>query len=190
MSEAEETTTPAVEKNDSGETSSGGAKRFLVPAIVVVLAMAGGFLGQKLSSASGGGEAPTADGTEAQSLEDQPADPADGDGDEGEGFKYIDLEPITVNLNDQRLTRYIRAKLGLQILTEDFDEATLVVEEKMPEIRNQLNLYLMDLTPEQVRGRENLNRILRDIEDTLNNQLWPDDRPLIASVKCNDWTVQ
>ena len=111
--------------------------------------------------------------------------------DDGSGeYEYILLEPIIVNLNEPRLARYIRATLILVVREEHSKEAHKVIDKKMHTIRSRLILYLSNCSLEEVRGAENLNRILRDIQDSINNWLWPNGRPLIARVDYSEWAVQ
>jgi len=103
---------------------------------------------------------------------------------------YHDLEPIVVNLNEPRLTRYVRATLTLATRKEDEIAARAAIEKRMPELKNWLILYLADCSLDELRGARNLNRILREIQDSFNEKLWPDSRPLIVKVDFKEWAVQ
>ncbi len=164
---------------DDDEGGSGGMiskiLRILLPVGILVLASGAGYF------VSGLGTVPA----EAAAEEETP--PPDN---ENEEYAYYDLEPIVVNINVPRLERYIRATLTLAIRKEDYENASEVIEKRMPELKNSLILYLSDCSLDEVRGAKNLNRILREIQDLFNERFWPNQRPLIARIDCRDWTIQ
>jgi flagellar basal body-associated protein FliL len=107
-------------------------------------------------------------------------------------FEYIDFEAITVNLNEPRLERYVRATITLA--TREKDKPTVLeqleTKNKKKELRSWLHVYLGGLTLEDVRGPKNLNRIRREIEESFNQLLWPNRRPLIDHVLFKEFAVQ
>ena len=108
----------------------------------------------------------------------------------GDDFEYVDFEPITVNLNEKRLARYIRATMTLAIRKADASEARSAIEKKKNELRNWLTIYLSGLTLEEVRGPKSLNRIRREIQERCNEQLWPKRRPFIDQVLFKEFAIQ
>ncbi len=175
--QTDESVTDALVNDEKGGLA--GMMKFVVPALVVILSAGGGFLvsqmnfGSDTSSSAKGGQG-------------EPPPPTQTD----ENYSYYDLEPITVNLNEPRLTRHISATLTLVVNKEDYDKVAQAVEKKMPQLKSCLIVYLSDRTLEEVRGAENLNRILREIQDSLNNRLWPRGRGLIQRVDYKQWVVQ
>jgi len=139
-----------------------------------------------VASRLGGGAASPAQAQAEQPAEPPPAEQTKTD----QYYGYYDLDPITVNLNEPRLTRYIRATLTLVSYKKDYEQMVATIKEKLPEIQSFLIVYLSDCTFEEVRGAENLNRIRREIQDSLNNRLWPKGRPLIQRVDYKEWAVQ
>jgi flagellar basal body-associated protein FliL len=107
-----------------------------------------------------------------------------------EHFGYIDFEPITVNLNEPRLARYVRATVTLALKEDSEKAAAAAIEKKKPELKNYLTVYLAGCTLEDVRGPRNLNRIRREMQDALNDQLWPDGKGLIDHVLFKEFAVQ
>ncbi len=190
MAEDENAEASVADALADGET--GGGKgillRLLVPVGVVVFAAGAGYLTLRLTGTqtsptpAAAGQQPSTDGEESPAF-------AKGQGGKDE-YIYYDLQPIIVNLNEPRLARYIRATLTLVIRKEDHETAAKTIEEKLPALRGWLILYLSDCSLEEVRGAGNLNRILRDIQDSLNDRLWPNGRPLIARVEYKEWAVQ
>ena len=172
----------ALSEGEKGGKAKGSGRilRLVLPAGVVVVGALAGFLVSIM-----GRSAPrqAAAGPDERQREQQP--PANE-----QKYRYYDLDPIIVNLNEPRLTRYIRAKLRLAISTDDYKAAEETIERRMSDVRNWLIIYLADCSIEDVRGAAKLNRILRDIQDTLNQRLWPGGRPLIVRVDYDEWVIQ
>ncbi len=184
MAEEEETNeqsvADALAEGDEGGSGGGLGKilRFALPAGVLVLAIGAGYFASQLG---GSNAAPS----EAVAEEEPPPPPTDD-----EEYKYYDMEPIVVNPNVPRLERYIRATLTLAIRKDDYGEASKVIEKRMPELKNSLILYLSDCSLDEIRGTKNLNRILREVQDSFNDRLWPNQRPLIVKVGYKEWVIQ
>lgn len=109
---------------------------------------------------------------------------------EEEKYAYKDLEPITVNLDEPRLARYVHATVTLAIREKDFAAASGRIDQKTRVLRDWLTVFLTSLTLEDVRGAANLNRIRREILDAFNQELWPDGKPLIRKVLFKDFAVK
>lgn len=105
-------------------------------------------------------------------------------------FRYIDLDPIIVNLNEPRLARYVRAAITITLKKENEKTAKKVIEANMPKLKNWLTLNLAGRTLEDVRGTKNLNALARDIQDAFNQQLWPDQPPQIEGILFKEFAVQ
>ena len=170
------------EKDMAEEAEAEGGNpilKLLLPVGVVLLAAVAGILVTQFLNRSP---------SEATAEEDPWADVKA----EGQKNEYVDyeLEPIIVNLNEPRLARYIRATLTLVLHKEVEKVAREKLELKKSEIKSRLILYLSDLSLAEVRGGSNLNRIQREIHDSLNDWLWPNTRPLIYRVDFKEWAVQ
>lgn len=115
-------------------------------------------------------------------AEDGPGmdDPAGAVDDETE-WTYIPLETLTVTTNTHR-TRHMIFNLAMKVPAEDVEEVNARMEKASPEIKSRLLTYLADLTPDDVRGERNHNRILREVRDRLNALLWPNQKPRIAGM--------
>lgn len=105
-------------------------------------------------------------------------------------FRYIDLDPIIVNLNEPRLARYVRAAITITLKKENEKTAKKIIEANMPKLKNWLTLNLAGRTLEDVRGTKNLNALARDIQDAFNQQLWPDQPPRIEGILFKEFAVQ
>lgn len=175
----EQTAADTASEGEQNSTGGGGGRilRMLLPVGVAILAGAAGHLANRMLGPSSSEAAETPE-SEARAQQDD------------ENLAYYDLEPITINLNEPQVSRYLRTKLSLAIDSEDHEDASETIEKKMPEVKNWLIIYLSDLSLEDVRGAKNKNRIRRTIQDSLNERLWPGERALIVNVIFGEWIVQ
>jgi flagellar basal body-associated protein FliL len=111
-------------------------------------------------------------------------------GDNEEELRYYDFEPITVNVNEPMLNRYIRATITLAIKESDYGDAEDAITNKEPELKSWMTIFFSACELEDVRGEKNLNRLRREVLDSLNNQLWPKGKPLIDHVLFREFAVQ
>ena len=153
--------------------------RLALPVGILVLAAGAGYFANQMTGGSGGTP------SKATAEEGDPPPPSDD-----EEYKYYVMKPITANPNVPRLERYISVTLTLAIRKDDYEKAKKVIKKRMPELKNSLILYLSDCSLDEIRGKKNLNRILREIQDSFNERLWPDQRPLIAKVGYERWVIQ
>jgi flagellar basal body-associated protein FliL len=170
---------------DSGEDAQTGKLgkilKLLLPVGIIVLFAAGGYFASRLNTPA---EASAEDGEPTTMPEKPPT------GGEDPELTYFDLEPIVVNLNEPQVTRYLRALFSLGIADDDFGTAKEVIEKKMYDLNNWLIVYLSDLSIEDVRGAKNINRVRREIQDSINDRLWPGERPLVLNVSLKEWIIQ
>ncbi|MFP3936914.1 MAG: flagellar basal body-associated protein FliL [Phycisphaerae bacterium] len=146
--------------------------------LVVVVASAAGYgVGQLVSTA------PAAE-TPPQQTREVSAPGADED------YGYHDFETITVNFDEPRMARYVRATITFGIPQKHYNEAVATIKEHTPELRDWLTTYLSGCKLDDLRGPKNLNRIRRDIEDAFNRRLWPDSKPRIDNVLFKEFFVQ
>ncbi len=107
-----------------------------------------------------------------------------------EDLAYYELDPIVANLNEPRLARYIRATITLAVAKDDLGTVSSTLDSNKPRLKDWINRYLSGCTPDDTRGEDNQNRIRREIRELLNEQFWPDQRPLIAEVHFTEFVVQ
>jgi flagellar basal body-associated protein FliL len=185
--------------DDAGEEASDAAqpprkrKLFLILcAAVAIMAGGAGYVVAVLTT----GQSPLAPAS-AEAGQEAAAEPANPDelpapkpAEDKENYAYKDLEPITVNLDEPRLARYVHATVTLGIPLEDFEVAAQRIDAETRVLRDWLTVYLTSLTLEDVRGAANLNRIRREILDAFNQELWPDGKPLIRKVLFKEFAVK
>ncbi|MBL7134792.1 MAG: flagellar basal body-associated FliL family protein [Phycisphaerae bacterium] len=169
-----------------GPALGGGGKSIIWLSLLVVtvaICAAGGFYAGRVMK--------TAQASEAETGSD--ADPAlavstlsDGSG----LYRYYDLEPITINLDEPRLARYVRATITLAFDAKQESEVLRQVEKRLPELKNWLAVYLAGRTLDEVRGAQSLNRVRREICEAFNEQIWPQQPPRIHHVLLKEFAVQ
>ena len=178
MAEEEKTS----ESGDDGAEQPKGKPLAMVVLLLGVVAVAagGGFVAAQFM----GGPA-SADAEEF--VED------DGPGADDMGYDYIPFEPVTVNLNVDNSTRYLRTTLVLAVKKDsrnNLDKITKAITDGQPMLINALTVYLSEQTLTDVRGKQGLNKIRRAIKDEFNDKLWGDTRPRIDHVLLKEFKVQ
>ena len=162
---------------------SGGIIWLLVLVAVVALCAAGGFyIGHAIKSA----QASEPQGASGASGTAAPPAAPDASG----AYQYFDIEPITINLDEPRLARYVRATITLAFEAKNDSEVRAQVNKRMPELKNWLAVYLAGRTLDEVRGAQSLNRVRREICDAFNEQIWPQQPPRIHHVLLKEFAVQ
>ena len=166
-----------------GETGMlGNLLKLLLPVGVIVVFAAAGYFASRL-----GGPAEAGGAQETESPTTQPDKASDKDDPDQ---THYDLDPIVINLNEPQATRYLRVIFSLAINDDDYYAAEAEIVKKSHKINNYLLIYLSNLSLEEVRGAKNINRVRREVQDSLNDRLWPGGKPLIASVSLKEWIVQ
>jgi flagellar basal body-associated protein FliL len=148
--------------------------------VIVLASLAGFSVGRGLQ----GGEQEKQQATTEKSQEPQRKESA------GEEFTYYDFESIAVSLNEPRMDRYLRLTIVLAFKDSDGDAAKELLAKKKPELKSWLTIFLSGCSLDDVRGEKSLNRLKREIRDSLNTQLWATSRPLIDHVLFKDLAVQ
>jgi len=121
-------------------------------------------------------------------LEDLKADAPATDSQEG---WYYDLEPVTANLDEPGVTRYVRAALTFEINSEvDQEKGLAFLKEKKPLLTNWLTIYLASLSLDDIRGERNLKSIQSQVLDAFNEKLFPDSKPEIKRILFKEFTIQ
>ena len=161
---------------------------WVILAVVVVICSGAGFLLARLfggssvpQSAQASGQEPAEQGHEA--IEETPAE-------SGKTWFY-DLDPVVANLDEPGATRYVRATLTLEMHSyASAKKLTKLFEDKKPILTNWLTIYLASLSIEDIRGDRNLKRIQSQILDAFNQELFPDQKPMIKHILFKEFAIQ
>lgn len=149
---------------------------------VVVLCSTGGFVvGSLLRKAPAEPpKAPTAVETAAKSAE--PTDHQESE--------YYSFDPFTVTLDTPRRDRFFVVTIILAFNQGDKKAVVDLLEKKKREVRSRLSIYLSSRSLEDVSGAKNLKRVLREIQDSVNEYLWPGEKPMVTEVLFNNPAIQ
>jgi flagellar basal body-associated protein FliL len=97
---------------------------------------------------------------------------------------------IVVNLDEGRMSRYLRIAITMQIPKSAEEEFKKKVDAKKILLRNWLLSKISDLNLDNIRGAAGQNRLRREIRDHFNSVLCPDGYDQIYDVLFEEFNVQ
>ena len=180
---------------EKAEGDKGQLLQWIILAVaVILLAVAGFFLGNTLGNIPQTAQARTEEETTAETqaapqakpdlMTEDPAKAA------GKGW-YYDLDPVATNLSDPGSTRYVRAVLTLEISPEvDQAKGAEFLDDRKPVIANILNIYFAGLTIEDINSDKDMRRIQYELTEIFNETLYDDDKPLIRQILFKEFGLQ
>ncbi len=121
------------------------------------------------------------------SAEEKPKEQAE---DQLEEFEFVEFGEVVVNIDEPRLTRYLRLNISLQVSKEDKDPIAKAIEKNSRLLKDWLNGYLADQKMDAIRGQAGQNRMRREIKDQFNSVLFPDGYERIHGVLFLEFNVQ
>lgn len=84
---------------------------------------------------------------------------------------FVDLPELVVNLNTgERQARYLRARISLEL---DSEQDRVEVEEKMPRVVDDFQVYLRELRAQDLNGSAGLYRLKEELLVRLNESVAP-----------------
>ncbi|HAY48877.1 MULTISPECIES: flagellar basal body-associated FliL family protein [Thalassospira] len=150
-----------VDEIDMDEGGGGRSKKMLVVVILLVLLLLGGaaaayftgLLQPVIDMLTGGDGAQTEEVISEDSIEEAPGVP--------ENVGFVDLPEILVNLNTGAGKQsYLKIRVSLEVA----DQAMLPqVEQMMPRIVDNFQVYLRELRPEDLSGSEGMFRLREEL---------------------------
>ncbi len=147
-------------KEEEGKKSGGGLLQIINLVLLLLLLGIGGFIAWKLMQME---QAQPAAG-EAQKVE-TPAIPEAEDENPDAPPILIDVSNITVNLADTEESRFLRAKIKLEVRSE---EAKAKVEQAMPKINDLLITVLSSKTFAEIRTPQGKYALKEDLIYRIN----------------------
>jgi flagellar basal body-associated protein FliL len=177
MTETEEQPTPTpAPKRSSGVTS------LMVLALVGLLSGAAGFATPYVACTWLGKNA----GPQTAEAGDSSAAFPKPQGD----VAFVPFDEVIVNLNDGRMSRYLRLKVTLQVDAEQQEQISQAVERHKVILKDSLLRFLSDQGLEEIRGAAGQNRLRREILDQFNSMLFPDGYERVHDVLFEEFNVQ
>lgn len=103
---------------------------------------------------------------------------------------FISFGDTVVNLNSDRLNRYLRIAITLQVDETDETEVTEILDKKKTILKSWLISFLSDVSMEDIRGAVGQNRLRRQIQDHFNSTLFDDGYDRIHDILFEEFNVQ
>ncbi|SFI36596.1 flagellar basal body-associated FliL family protein [Planctomicrobium piriforme] len=103
---------------------------------------------------------------------------------------FVTYGEVTVNLDEQRMNRYLRLKIVLHVRRADETVVKAAMSEKELLLRNWLVSHLSDKELDDIRGKAGQNMLRREIRDHFNAALFPDHYERIYDVLFQEFNVQ
>ncbi|MBL8816045.1 MAG: flagellar basal body-associated FliL family protein [Planctomyces sp.] len=172
---------PKTEEGEKGKKKKGGVLPWIIVGVV---------------SAGAGGAVPFLLPAHAEPVEDVKVEKPVFELPEEEETVFLpfsdpEKDPsIVINLNEGRLTRYLRISFSLQIPKSQELEFPKLLEAKKAQLRNWLLSEISDKDIEEIRGAAGQNRIRREIREHFNSVLFPDGNDQIYDVLFEEFNVQ
>lgn len=160
------------------EPKKGKMGMIIVPVLVAVSA-AGGFAVPRMM---GGEEKPAVveeEVVEKLEIPDPTGEPA-----------FVEFDSVVANLNDGRMTRYLKLGISLQVDKGQLVEIEKLNEEREAIMRNWILSHLADKSMDDIRGRNGQNRLRAEIKDQFNAVLFADGIDRVHDVLFQEFNVQ
>lgn len=103
---------------------------------------------------------------------------------------YVPFGELIVNLNEERLTRYLKVKILLVCDAREEKPLGDLVQKKKPLLRNWLIAHLSDKALQEISGAAGMNKLRREIWHQFNAELYPDGSERIADIFFEEFVVQ
>lgn len=103
---------------------------------------------------------------------------------------FVAFDETVVNLNSDRLNRYLRIGITLQVNADDEELVNEQLTIKKAILRSWLITHLADISMEDIRGAAGQNRLRREIQDHFNTTLFDDGYDRIRDVLFEEFNVQ
>jgi flagellar basal body-associated protein FliL len=167
------------EKNEKEQPKTKSSLVWIIGLIVVTCSAGFGFgLGKLLANAKNT-EPPKEEVSRPEEPEKKP------------NTWYYDLEPIVANLDEPGALRYIRTALTLEMSWDiPQSKGKEFLAEKEPIMKDWLSVYLAGLSLRDVQGDKNQRIIQSEIRESLNEELFPDEKPKIKQVLFKEFAIQ
>jgi flagellar FliL protein len=102
----------------------------------------------------------------------------------------IPFGDIVVNLGEDRLNRFLRAKIMVAVEENDVKDVTELLAKQKAFMKNWLIVYLSDQSIADVTRKAGVNRLRREIREQFNAMLFPNGEELIVDVLFDEFVVQ
>ena len=109
---------------------------------------------------------------------------------ENDKREFISFGAVTVNLDSDRLNRFLHVDISLQIRESNKQEVEKQIELHKQILNNWLISFLADQNLEEIRGANGHNRLRREIRNQFNALLFKGGTEKIEDVLFQEFNVQ
>jgi flagellar basal body-associated protein FliL len=102
---------------------------------------------------------------------------------------FVPFGDVVVNLAEEKLTRYLRVTLTLQVDPAHAEVVRQVLDSQRTILKNWLIGYLSDKQVDEVRGAIGVNKARREIQEQFNRLLFPEGSDLIQDILFEEFNV-
>lgn len=124
-----------------------------------------------------------------QETEESAKDGEQGELDQADLIPY-DLPVIIINVKGTGKKRMLKIQLSIGYVTSNAELAAQVIESKGAEIKDALTLLLIDKTMDDLEGRDNLMILREEINEELNNVIFPSGGGEVRKIFYNEFVIQ
>lgn len=103
---------------------------------------------------------------------------------------FVPFGEVVVNLNEDRLTRYLKVKILLVCEVRDEKTMTDLISKRKPVLKNWLIGHLSDKSLQEVSGASGVNKLRREIWHQFNTELYSDGSEKILDIFFEEFVVQ
>jgi flagellar protein FliL len=103
---------------------------------------------------------------------------------------FVTFDQVVANVNDERLTRFLRVKLIIVVDDAEEKQVTELIQKNKAILKNWLISYLSDKGMPDVTGASSINRARREIQDQFNTLLFPDGSEKVRDILFEEFNVQ
>ena len=103
---------------------------------------------------------------------------------------YVSFGEIVVNLNEDRLTRYLKLKILLVCDVREEKALNDLVQKRKPILKNWLIGHVSDKSLQDVSGAAGVNKLRREIWHQFNTELYSDGSERILDIFFEEFVVQ
>ena len=102
----------------------------------------------------------------------------------------IAFPDVVVNLGEDRLNRFLKAKIMLAVEEADAKEVGDLLNTQKAFLKSWLLGYLSDQTTQDITRKVGVNRIRREIRNQFNAMLYPEGEEKITDILFDEFIVQ
>ncbi len=103
---------------------------------------------------------------------------------------FVEFGEAVVNLNSDRLNRYLKIEMSFLVRKDEKEEIEELVTKQKAVLKSWLLGYLSDVSMSDIRGAAGQNQLRREIQDHFNTVLFVDGYDRIQEVLFQEFNVQ